>query len=82
MPGDKKAVGYIRVSKNPQAQGDRASLAEQAEMFKEYCRRKGYELVRIFCDVGERWDAKRHEFREMTAWGRTKPRPYDMIVVP
>jgi len=82
MPGDKKAVGYIRVSKNPQAQGDRASLAEQAEMVKEYSRRKGYELVRIFCDVGERWDAKRSEFREMTAWGRTKPRPYDMIVVP
>jgi DNA invertase Pin-like site-specific DNA recombinase len=76
-----KAVGYIRVSKNPQADSDRASLPEQAEMVTKYCERKGYDLVKIFTDVAERWDHKRSGLGEMIAWGKTKPRPYDVILV-
>jgi DNA invertase Pin-like site-specific DNA recombinase len=77
----RRAVAYIRVSDDPQADLDRASLPEQEHAIKEYCRTKGYELVAIFSDVGKRWEASRPEFQRMIAWGKQKPRPYEVIVV-
>jgi len=77
----RRAVGYIRVSDESQAEQDKASLSEQERAIREYCQRKGYELLRIFSDVGKRWDANRPAFKQMVSWGRETPRPFDIIVV-
>jgi len=81
MEEPKRAVGYIRVSDDSQADQDRASLPEQERAIREYCQRKGYNLLQVFSDVGKRWDASRPAFRRMLAWGRESPRPFDVIVV-
>jgi len=52
MDKAKRAVGYIRVSDPSQAEPDKASLPEQERGIREYCQRKGYELLEIFSDVG------------------------------
>ena len=55
-PADKRwVVGYVRVSDNPQAEPDRASLGEQEQGIQRRCQEKGYFLIRIFSDVGRRW---------------------------
>jgi len=77
----KRAVGYIRVSDESQAEPNRASLPEQEKDIREHCHRKGYELLKIFSDVGKRWNANRPEFRRMIAWGGESARPFDVIVV-
>ena len=76
-----RAVGYIRVSDDSQAEHDRESLHEQERAIREYCISKGYELVKVFSDVGKRWDANRPGFRRILEWGQESPRPYDVIVV-
>jgi len=47
----KKAVAYIRVSTQEQAQGG-VSLAAQEERIKAYCLMAGLELVAIIRDEG------------------------------
>jgi DNA invertase Pin-like site-specific DNA recombinase len=81
MGGSRRAVGYIRVSDESQADQDKASLPEQERSIREYCQSKGYDLREIFSDVGRRWDADRPEFKRMIAWGQGSPRPFDVIVV-
>lgn len=81
MDKAKRAVGYIRVSDPSQAEPDKASLPEQERAIREYCQRKGYELLEIFSDVGWRWDANKPQFQRMLSWGKEKPRPFDVIVV-
>lgn len=76
-----RAAGYSRVSDDPQADSDRASLPEQKRSIREYCQRKGYDLLHIFSDVGKRWNANRPDFQRLIAWGKEKPRPFDVIVV-
>jgi DNA invertase Pin-like site-specific DNA recombinase/ribosomal protein L37E len=81
MVEPRRAVGYIRVSDESQAEQDKASLPEQERSIREYCERRGYELLEIFSDVGKRWDADRPGFKRMLAWGQESPRPFDVIVV-
>ena len=81
-PGDKRwVVGYIRVSDNPQAEPDRASLGEQEQGIRKRCEDKGYFLIRIFSDVGRRWDANRPDFQEMVRFIRENLRTNDTIMV-
>lgn len=77
----KRAVGYIRVSDESQAEQDKASLPEQERAIKEHCQRQGYHLLKVFSDIGKRWDTDRPEFKRMITWGRESPRPFDVIVV-
>ena len=77
----RRAVGYIRVSDESQAEQDKASLPEQERSIREYCQSRGYDLLEIFSDVGKRWDAGRPEFKRMIAWGQESPCPFDVIVV-
>jgi len=81
MGGFRRAVGYIRVSDESQANQDKASLPEQERSIREYCQSKGYDLLEIFSDVGKRWDAGRPGFKRMIALGQESPRPFDVIVV-
>jgi len=76
-----RAVGYIRVSDDSQAEHDRESLHEQERAIREYCMSKGYKLIDVFSDVGKRWNANRPGFRRMLEWGQESPRPFDIIVV-
>ena len=62
----KRAVGYIRVSTAQQAAEDKVSLEEQRKDIEAYCEEKGYELGRIYQDVGYSGATKRRpEFQEM-----------------
>ena len=81
MSESRRAVGYIRVSDDSQAEPDKAALSEQERAIREYCQRKGYQLLKIFSDVGKRWDADRPAFRRMLSWGHENPHPFDVIVV-
>ncbi len=47
-----KAVGYLRVSTEEQAQEDRTSLPYQRQQFLSYCQRKGYEVLEVIEDAG------------------------------
>lgn len=81
-PSDKRwVVGYIRVSDNPQAEPDRASLGDQEQGIRKRCQDKGYFLIRVFSDVGRRWDANRPDFQEMVRFIKENLRAGDMIMV-
>lgn len=80
-PSQKWAVGYMRVSDNPQAEEDRASLPEQEHAIRKRCQDKGYFLIRIFSDIGRRWNANRPGFQEMIRFAKENLRPGDVIVV-
>jgi len=67
MVATRRAVGYIRVSDDSQAEQDKASLPEQERAIREYCHSKGYDLLEIFSDVGKRWNADRPAFKRMLA---------------
>lgn len=81
-PTDKRwAVGYTRVSDNPQAEPDRASLGDQEQGIRKRCQDKGYFLIRIFSDVGRRWDATRPDFQAMVRFIKENLRAGDTIMV-
>ncbi len=81
-PTDKRwVVGYTRVSDNPQAEPDRASLGDQEQGIRKRCQDKDYFLTRIFSDVGRRWDATRPDFQAMVRFIRENLRAGDMIMV-
>ncbi len=79
MDKAKRAVGYIRVSDDSQAEQDKASLPEQERAIRQYCQQKGYELLEIFSDVGRRWNANRARFQHMISRGKETPKPFDVI---
>lgn len=63
----KKAVGYIRVSSDMQAEKG-TSLDNQRERIAEYARKKGYELIHIYEDAGfSGKNTKRPAFQKMFA---------------
>jgi len=76
-----RAIGYIRVSDDPQAESDRASLPEQERSILEYANRRGYRLLRVFSDIGKRWDASKLGFKEMIAFAKENLRAGDVIIV-
>lgn len=79
----KLAACYIRVSTDDQLE---YSPDSQLEKIKEFCARSGYILNQdnIFIEedgVSGRKAAKRHEFQHMIAKAKSKPKPFDAIVV-
>lgn len=47
-----KAVGYIRVSTNAQAEDDKFGISSQKEIIEKYAKDNGYELVDIYVEEG------------------------------
>lgn len=76
-----RAIGYIRVSDNPQAELDRASFPEQERGIREHAKSKGYRFLRMFSDVGRRWEAKKQGFQDMIGYAKANLRAGDVIVV-
>jgi site-specific DNA recombinase len=61
-----RAVAYLRVSTEEQAEDDKVSLKIQEADIRAYCERRGYELVSIYCDPGYHGDtANRPDFRRL-----------------
>ena len=81
-PGSKgTAVGYIRVSTEDQTQG--YSLDAQRAEIERYCKREGYELVRIYSDAGKSAHtdkiSKRPQFERLLR--DAEQRQFDVVVV-
>lgn len=53
----KRAVLYTRVSTNKDEQ--KSSLDNQKEMYKQYCKSRGFELVDVYADVGTGTNVRR-----------------------
>lgn len=47
-----KAVGYIRVSTNAQAEDDKFGISSQKEIIEQYAKANDYELVKFYIDEG------------------------------
>lgn len=47
-----KAVGYIRVSTNAQAEDDKFGISSQKEIIESYAKANDYELVKFYIDEG------------------------------
>ncbi|MEX0685310.1 MAG: recombinase family protein [Balneolales bacterium] len=62
-----KAAGYVRVSSEDQKEN--TSLEDQRQMIKEYCKRHGYQLTKIYADEGisGRTTIKRHGIQQALA---------------
>ena len=58
---DRRAVGYVRVSSQEQAQPDKPSLGQQEERIRSQCSASEWELVGLYRDVisGKEWE--RHQ---------------------
>ena len=81
-PGSKgTAVGYVRVSTEDQTQG--YSLDAQRAEIERYCKREGYELVRIYSDEGVSAHtdkiSKRPQFKRLLK--DAEQRQFDVVVV-
>ena len=79
----KLAACYIRVSTDDQLE---YSPDSQLEKIKEYCARNGYILNQdnIFIEeegVSGRKASRRQEFQHMIARAKSKPKPFDAIIV-
>ena len=79
----KLAACYIRVSTDDQLE---YSPDSQLEKIKEYCARNGYILNQdnIFVEeegVSGRKASRRQEFQHMIARAKSKPKPFDAIIV-
>ena len=78
-----KAACYIRVSTDDQLE---YSPDSQLEKIREYCARNGFALSRdnIFIEeegVSGRKASRRLEFQRMIAKAKSKPKPFDVIIV-
>lgn len=76
-----KAVLYARVSSEKQAEKD-LSISAQLKALRKYAAEKGYEVIREFVDEAESArTANRPAFQEMIALAKSKPKPFDVILV-
>jgi site-specific DNA recombinase len=67
-----KAVIYTRVSSEDQV--DNTSLESQEKLCREYCKRMGFEIARVFSDRGESAKTSdRPQFLEMIRYATTEP---------
>jgi site-specific DNA recombinase len=77
----KKAVVYIRVSTDPQAE-DALNLDNQEERCRIYCRQKGLSVVTTFKDAGESArTSDRPEFQRMLAYCKARRNEISYVVV-
>jgi DNA invertase Pin-like site-specific DNA recombinase len=47
-----RAAIYCRLSKDDDLQGESASIANQRDMLESYCRRQGWEVIKVYQDDG------------------------------
>jgi site-specific DNA recombinase len=75
-----KVVVYARVSSD--SQDVDLSISAQLRALRDYASKQGYEIVREFVDEAKTGrTASRPAFREMTALAKTKPAPFEGILV-
>ncbi len=75
-----KAIIYARVSSD--SQDVDLSVSAQLRALRDYAAKQGYQLLREFVDEAESGrTASRPAFREMIALAKTKPPPFDVILV-
>ena len=75
-----KVVLYARVSSD--SQDVDLSISAQLRALREYAAKQGHEILREFVDEAESGrTASRPAFREMIALAKTKPPPFDAILV-
>ncbi len=81
MGRTERAVGYVRVSTEEQADGH--SLDAQRREIARHCERHGYELVRIYADEGVSAHTEKIEKRPMLAalLDASSRREFDVVVV-
>ncbi|MFC2068213.1 recombinase family protein [Chloroflexota bacterium] len=77
----KKAVTYLRVSSQEQAQDDKFSIPNQDLDTKNYCERNGYNLINKYTDIESGLDIKkdRQQFEQMLR--DAKAGQFDTIIV-
>lgn len=63
---------YIRVSTEMQAEEDKASLAEQERLCREFCAAKGHQVVAVYQDVGSGTTRNRPQFLQMLKDAKAK----------
>jgi len=76
-----RAAIYVRVSTREQATDDKASLEVQQRECETYCRRKGYDVVRLpYVDVQSGTDSRKERacFEQML--GEARKDAFDVIV--
>lgn len=77
----KRAVLYIRVSTDMQAQ-EGESLSAQSDRLRKWAKEHGYVVVGEYVDAGESARvADRREFTRMLQDAKQEPRPFDAILV-
>ena len=77
----KRVALYARVSTTRQAEAD-LSIPDQIRQAEAWCQQHGMTLVRRYIEPGASGtDENRPIFQEMLAEAKTKPRPFDMVVV-
>ena len=75
-----KAIIYARVSSD--SQDVDLSISAQLRALRDYAAKQGYQLLREFVDEAESGrTASRPAFSEMIALAKTKPPPFDVILV-
>ena len=77
----KRVAVYARVSTTRQAEAD-LSIPDQIQQAHTWCELNGMTLVRRYVEPGASGtDENRPIFQEMLADARTKPRPFDIVLV-
>ena len=77
----KRVALYARVSTTRQAEAD-LSIPDQIRQAEAWCQQHGMTIVCRYIEPGASGtDENRPIFQEMLAEARTKPRPFDMVVV-
>ena len=77
----KRAVIYVRVSTNPQAE-DALNLENQERAGQTYCQRNGLTVVQVFIDAGESARTSgRPEFQKMLAFCKARRNDISVVVV-
>jgi site-specific DNA recombinase len=77
----KRVALYARVSTTRQAEAD-LSIPDQIGQIEAWCEQSGMSLVRRYTEPGASGtDENRPIFQEMLGEARTKPRPFDIVVV-
>lgn len=79
--GEVCVCAYLRVSTSRQAEAD-LSIPDQSRHLKDYCKSKGWRLVREFVEPGaSAMDDQRPEFQNMVEMATGEDRPFDVILV-
>lgn len=76
-----RAAIYLRVSTSKQAEKD-LSIPDQRNSIRGFCEERGWTVVREFVEPGvSGMSERRPAFQEMIAAARTRPKPFDIVVV-